>query len=95
MRKQTACFQTVMEAGERLVWNQRVPRSVCGLLLVTGLSPSGSEVWFLKREWRSRGAGSVARTRRPVSRAPWGGRALGAPSVTAGPSPAGKDLVSA
>ena len=40
-------------------------------------------------------AGSVKCTGHMVSRAPWSGRALGAPSVTAGQSPAGKDLVSA
>ena len=39
--------------------------------------------------------GSVECTRHVVSRAPWGAWALGAPSVTAGQSPAGKDLISA
>ena len=39
-----------------LVWNQKVPCSVCGLQLVTGSSPRGSEVWFLRWEWRSHDA---------------------------------------
>lgn len=47
-------LRTIMEAGERIGLNQRVLHSVCVLLLVTGLSPNGSEVWFLKWERRSR-----------------------------------------
>lgn len=80
-----------MEAGERVGLNQSVLHSVCGLLLVRGLSPNGSEVWFLKWERRSRDTSQGwEREMRKVNRAPWGGQALGAPSVTQGRAPRGR-----
>ena len=82
-----------MEAGEQIGLNQRVLHSVCGLLLVTGchltalrfgsLSGSGGVV-ILHR------AGSVKCTSHVANRAPWGGQALGAPSVTQGRAPRGR-----